>query len=68
MLKVDPPAEITLNLLELRSFFGSVNKCDQMGRLFFNIWPFPTMKICPAVLQIAKVGTKVCQILNKPYL
>ena len=21
-------------------------QCDQMARLFFNIWPFSTMKIC----------------------
>ena len=23
------------------------NQCDQMVRLFFNIWPFATMKISP---------------------
>ena len=23
------------------------NQCDQMPRLFFNILPFPTLKICP---------------------
>ena len=23
------------------------NQCDQMARLFFNLWPFMTMKICP---------------------
>ena len=24
----------------------SFNQCDQMGRLFFDIWLFTTMKLC----------------------
>ena len=27
-------------------------RCDQMVRLFFNIWPFETMKISPIMSQI----------------
>ena len=27
-------------------------QCDQMDRLFFNIWPFATMKISPKMSQI----------------
>ena len=38
-----------------------------MARLFFNIWPFATNKICPNALKIVKVGSKFCQILNKAF-
>ena len=31
-----------------------VSKCDQMVRLFFNIWPFATMKISPIMSQICQ--------------
>ena len=27
-------------------------QCDQMSRIFCNIWPFLTMKICPIMLYI----------------
>ena len=32
----------------------------------FNFWPFTTMKICPIVQKIAKVGLKYFQTPNKP--
>ena len=32
---------------------------QEISRLFFNIWPFTTMKICP---NKTKVGSKLCQI------
>ena len=36
--------------------------CDQMGKFFFNIWPFKTMKICRiGSLKIAKIGSNFCQ-------
>ena len=34
--------------------------------LFFNLWPFTSLKICPSpVITMVKVGTKVCQIPNQ---
>ena len=33
-------------------------QCDQMVRLFFNIWPFATMKICPLMSQICQSFAK----------
>ena len=29
-------------------------QCDQMVRLFFNIWPFPTMQISPIMSQVCQ--------------
>ena len=34
--------------------------------LFIILWPFTTLTICP-VAKNAKVGTIVCQILNKTF-
>ena len=31
-------------------------QCDQMARLFFNIWPFTTMKFCPKAYKKSKSG------------
>ena len=40
---------------------------DQMPRYFINNWSFTIKKICPTqYLTIDKVGSKFCQILNKP--
>ena len=50
------------DLLKIFSLF----QCDQIARSFFNIWSFTSMKICPKVNKICKVGSKFCQILNKP--
>ena len=34
--------------------------------LFFNLWPFKSLKICPSpIITMVKVGTKVCQIPNQ---
>ena len=41
---------------------SSVTRC----RVFFNIWPFPSRKICSIAYKIAKIGHKCCQILNLP--
>ena len=38
---------------------------DQMVRLFFNIWPFATLKISPKCHKFAEVGSVFCQIGNK---
>ena len=38
-------------------------QCDQMAKLFFNIGPFITMKICPKAQQFPKDGLKLYQIL-----
>ena len=29
-------------------------QCDQMGRLFFDFWPFATRKLCPIAFVLAK--------------
>ena len=34
------------------------DQCDQMARLFFNIWPFTWTEICP-------MGYKICQSSSK---
>ena len=40
--------------------------CDQMAKLFFNVWPYTTMKISPKVFKICQRRFKFCQILNAP--
>ena len=45
---------------------GPCDQCDQMVRLFFNIWPFVTMKISPKCHKFAKAGSGFSQIRNKP--
>ena len=40
-------------------------QCDQMVRLFFNIWQFATLKISPIMSQICQSGSVFCQIRNK---
>ena len=53
-----------LNILEIDSFEGGGGKqCDQMVRLFFNIWPFATMKISPIMSQICQ--SKLSILPNK---
>ena len=42
------------------------NQCDQMAVLFFKIRPWTTFKCCPKHYNFVKVGSKVCQTLNKP--
>ena len=47
---------------------GDLNQCDQLARLFFNIWPFTTIKICNKnVSKFTKAGSKFSQIQNRPY-
>ena len=53
----------------LFSFFNTheqhQQQCDQMARLFCNIWPITALKSCPKYQKIAKVGSKFCQTLDK---
>ena len=41
-------------------------QCVQMARLFFNIWPFASMKTCSMAQKFPKVGPNFPQIGNKP--
>ena len=41
-------------------------QCDQLVRLFFNIWPTTTMKINPIMQKFCQVDSTFCQIRNKP--
>ena len=41
------PSNVFIDLHELGQ-----NQCDQMVRLFFNMWPFATLKIIPMMAQI----------------
>ena len=54
------------NRLKIYSVVVFRNKqCDQIVRLFFNIWPFASMKISPIMSQICpkrKKQSKICQI------
>ena len=34
-------------------------QCDQMARLFFNIWPFTLMQTCPMAYKICQSGSKM---------
>ena len=43
----------------------SSEQCDQMVRLFLNIWPFATMKTRQRCYKFAKVGSAFCQIRNE---
>ena len=40
-------------------------QCVQMARLFFNLWPFTKSDKLPSGIQFAKVGSNLCEILNK---
>ena len=40
-------------------------QCDQKVRLFFDIWPFVTMKISQKCHKLAKVGSAFCQMRKK---
>ena len=41
-------------------------QCDQMDRLFFNLFPFTTMKIClEGSIKTAQAGTNVRQTIPK---
>ena len=47
--------EMNLNLFWVNSSFQfilSSKQCDLLARLFFNIWPLATLKICPIMYQI----------------
>ena len=33
-------------------------QCDQIGRLFLNIWPFTLIKICQIAYKICQSGFK----------
>ena len=46
---------------------GHLRQCDQTARIFFIIWLLAKAQICPKFINIyAKVGSKLCQTLNKP--
>ena len=51
------------NTLKHPSF--SHYKCNQMVRLFFNIWPFVAMKISQKCHKFAQGGSAFCQIRKK---
>ena len=34
-------------------------QCDQIAGLFFNIWPFTSMKICPKVYKVSQSRFKI---------
>ena len=38
-----------------------------MARLLFNIWAFAAMKFAQRHNKFAKVGSKICQVQNRPY-
>ena len=42
----------------LLSSFMDCIQCDQMARLFFNFWPFTSMKICPMAFKKCQSGLK----------
>ena len=39
--------------------FRRLNQCDQMARLYFNIWPFKSAKICPMVYEFCQSRSKI---------
>ena len=41
-------------------------QCDQIVRLFFNIWPFGTMKISPIISQICQSSLSTLPNKKKP--
>ena len=38
---------------------GDQTQCDQMSKLFFNIWPFTSLKICSVTYKIYQSGFKI---------
>ena len=41
-------------------------QCNQMAIIFFTLWPFTSLKICPVgSIKIATVGAKVCKYPNQ---
>ena len=53
----------SLTYLHSRLYPSSTQQCDQMARLFFNIWPFTSTKTCPMTY---KFGPNFSQKVNKP--
>ena len=41
------------------------DQCDQMARLFFNIWPFARSKNCHNGIKVDKLGSKVDKLGSK---
>ena len=54
---------LSANKLKMLKMFAH-DQCDQTAILFFHIWPLGTMKICLKYEILAKVGLKICQIIN----
>ena len=48
------------------SFSFGVEQCDQTAKLFSNIWPFTSTKICPMAYKICQSRSNFCQLVNKP--
>ena len=63
----DPPRFLATTIREkipknlfsvfVTSCAAAKDQCDQTARLFFNLWPFATMKIYPVAKYIDKVAT-----------
>ena len=48
------------------SFSFGVEQCDQTAKLFSNILPFTSTKICPMAYKICQSRSNFCQLVNKP--
>ena len=58
--------ETTYLVILCKQLGGTTNQCDQMARLFFKVSPFLQTKFAYYHKNVAKVGSKQCQILNQP--
>ena len=56
-----PPSSSSVHL----NSFTSSKQCDQMVRLFFNIWPLATMKMCQILFQICQSRPIILQNMKK---
>ena len=49
----------TKGLVDWGQYQGWLHQCDQIAGLFFNIWRFPSMKICLKVYKICQSRFKI---------
>ena len=51
----------------LQAFHFPLRQCDQMARLFVNIWPLTSIKISQSHQKCAKVGLNYYTMLNEGF-
>ena len=53
--------------LPMCTLLSMLSQCDQIARLFFNIWPLTPMKICPKAIKFAEAGSIISPVRNEGF-